>query len=159
MVANVVRYRYRSAIREIGKVLEISATSLDRLAKLISHDRWCDEVIRQAGLDPGNPALRHLIPLVEEIQDFPRHLSIHPGGFLLGHCPVHNLVPIENASMEGRTVIRWVWQSRGASRSIQGRSAGIGSPYPSSPLLRSPLEASSAKAFSCHYPLGRCPHL
>ena len=107
MVANVVRYRYRSAIREIGKVLEISATSLGRLAKLISHDRWSDEVIRQAGLDPGNPALRHLIPLVEEIQDFPRHLSIHPGGFLLGHCPVHNLVPIENASMEGRTVIQW----------------------------------------------------
>ena len=107
MVANVVRYRHRSAIREVGKVLGVAATSLDRLAKLVSHDHWSDEFIRQAGLDPGNPALRHLIPLVEEIQDFPRHLSIHPGGFLLGHRPVHELVPIENASMQGRTVIQW----------------------------------------------------
>ena len=107
MVANVVRYRSRSAIREVGKALEISATSLDRLAKLASHAPWNDAFIRQAGLDPQNPALRHLISLVEEIQDFPRHLSIHPGGFLLGHCPVHHLVPIENATMEGRTVIQW----------------------------------------------------
>ena len=107
MVANVVRYRHRSAIREVGKVLGVAATSLDRLAKLVSHDHWSDELVRQAGLDPRNPALRHLIPLVEEIQDFPRHLSIHPGGFLLGHRPVHELVPIENASMPGRTVIQW----------------------------------------------------
>ena len=107
MVANVVRYRYRSAIREVGKALEISATSLDRLAKLASHENWSDAFIAQAGLDPQNPALRHLASLVEEIQDFPRHLSIHPGGFLLGHRPVHELVPIENAAMDGRTVIQW----------------------------------------------------
>ncbi len=107
MVANVVRYRYRSAIREVGKVLEIPATSLDRLAKLIAHERWDGAFIRRAGLDPENPALRHLNALVREIQDFPRHLSIHPGGFMLGHYPVHDLVPIENATMEGRTVIQW----------------------------------------------------
>ncbi len=107
MVANVVRYRYRSAIREVGKALEIPATSLDRLAKLISHERWDGAFIRRAGLDPENPALRHLNVLVREIQDFPRHLSIHPGGFMLGHYPVHDLVPIENATMEGRTVIQW----------------------------------------------------
>ncbi|MDE3256403.1 MAG: error-prone DNA polymerase [Gemmatimonadota bacterium] len=107
MVANVVRYRYRSAIREVGKALEISATSLDRLAKLVSHESWSDAFIAQAGLDPQNPAMRHLVSLVKEIQDFPRHLSIHPGGFLLGHRPVHELVPIENATMDGRTVIQW----------------------------------------------------
>jgi len=107
MVANVVRYRHRSAIREVGKALEIPATSLDRLAKLIAHERWDEAFIRQAGLDPENPALRHLNVLVREIQDFPRHLSIHPGGFMLGHYPVHDLVPIENATMEGRTVIQW----------------------------------------------------
>ena len=107
MVANVVRYRHRSAIREVGKTLEIPATSLDRLARLVSHERWDDALIRQAGLDPENPALRHLNVLVREIQDFPRHLSIHPGGFMLGHYPVHDLVPIENATMEGRTVIQW----------------------------------------------------
>ncbi len=107
MVANVVRYRYRSAIREVGKALEVSATSLDRLAKLVSHESWSDAFIAQAGLDPQNPAMRHLVSLVKEIQDFPRHLSIHPGGFLLGHRPVHELVPIENATMDGRTVIQW----------------------------------------------------
>ncbi len=107
MVANVVRYRHRSAIREVGKVLEIPATGLDRLARQVSHGHWDEAFIRQAGLDPENPALRHLAALVLEIQDFPRHLSIHPGGFLLGHHPVHDLVPIENATMEGRTVIQW----------------------------------------------------
>jgi len=107
MVANVVRYRHRSAIREVGKVLEIPATGLDRLARQVSHGQWDEDFIRQAGLDPENPALRHLNALVREIQDFPRHLSIHPGGFLLGHHPVHDLVPIENATMEGRTVIQW----------------------------------------------------
>ncbi len=107
MVANVVRYRHRSAIREVGKVLEIPATGLDRLARQVSHGQWDADFIRQAGLDPENPALRHLDALVREIQDFPRHLSIHPGGFLLGHHPVHDLVPIENATMEGRTVIQW----------------------------------------------------
>ncbi len=107
MVANVVRYRYRSAVREVGKALGIAATSLDRLAKLVSHDGWSGELIGQAGLDSHSPSLRHLVSLVEEIQDFPRHLSIHPGGFLLGHRPVHELVPIENASMENRTVIQW----------------------------------------------------
>ena len=107
MVANVVRYRHRSAIREVGKALEIPATGLDRLARQVSHGQWDADFIRQAGLDPENPALRHLDALVREIQDFPRHLSIHPGGFLLGHHPVHDLVPIENATMEGRTVIQW----------------------------------------------------
>ena len=107
MVANVVRYRHRSAIREVGKVLEVPATGLDRLARQVSHGHWDEDFIRQAGLDPENPALRHLAALVLEIQDFPRHLSIHPGGFLLGHHPVHDLVPIENATMEGRTVIQW----------------------------------------------------
>ncbi|MCY3771903.1 MAG: error-prone DNA polymerase [Gemmatimonadetes bacterium] len=107
MVANVVRYRHRSAIREVGKALEIPATSLDRLSKLVSHERWDGAFIRRAGLDPENPALRHLHVLVREIQDFPRHLSIHPGGFMLGHYPVHDLVPIESATMEGRTVIQW----------------------------------------------------
>ena len=107
MVANVVRYRHRSAIREVGKVLEIPATGLDRLARQVSHGHWDEDFIRQADLDPENPALRHLAALVLEIQDFPRHLSIHPGGFLLGHHPVHDLVPIENATMEGRTVIQW----------------------------------------------------
>jgi len=108
MVANFIRYRMRSAMRDVGKTLGLPETSLDRLAKLHAHSDEVDEArLRQAALDPDAPACRHLAVLASEIRDFPRHLSIHPGGFLLGHEPVHDLVPIENASMEDRTVIQW----------------------------------------------------
>ena len=110
MVAIVVRYRDRSAIREVGKALDLPGTALDRLAKLRHrHDTdggWI-ALLEDAGLDPRTPTHRHLVALVEQIQGFPRHLSIHPGGFLLGHEPVHGIVPVENATMEGRTVIQW----------------------------------------------------
>ncbi|MBI2460984.1 MAG: error-prone DNA polymerase [Candidatus Rokubacteria bacterium] len=108
MVANVIRYRPRSAVRDVGKALGLPATALDRLARLLSSDSALSpEVLGQAGLDPEAPAHRHLLRLANEILDLPRHLSIHPGGFLLGHEPVHDLVPIENATMPGRTVIQW----------------------------------------------------
>ena len=108
MVANVVRYRARSAVREVGKALGLSETAVDRLAKLLSHHGPLEAAgLASAGLDPASPLHDHLLRLCGEIQDFPRHLSIHPGGFLLGHEPVHDLVPIENAAMPGRTVIQW----------------------------------------------------
>jgi error-prone DNA polymerase len=108
MVANVVRYRARSAVREVGKVLDIPDTTLDRVAKLLSHyDDISREALDRAGFDPENAVHQHLARLAEEIQDFPRHLSIHPGGFLLGHKPVRQIVPIENATMPDRTVIQW----------------------------------------------------
>ena len=108
MVANVVRYRPRSAIRDVGKALGLPAVQLDRLARVCGHGGLPDaDSLRQAGLDPAAPAAAHLARLAAEIQDTPRHLSIHPGGFLLGHEPVTGLVPVENATMPGRTVIQW----------------------------------------------------
>ncbi len=108
MVVNVVSYRAKSAIREVGKALGIEATSLDRLAKLKSHhDCWDPSLLEDAGLDPAHPTMQHLTALVSQIQGFPRHLSIHPGGFLLGHEPITDLVPIEDATMPDRTVIQW----------------------------------------------------
>ena len=108
MVANVVRYRGRSAVREVGKAFGLSETAIDRLAKLLSHYGPLDAAaLTHAGLDPASPIHGHLFRLCEQIQDCPRHLSIHPGGFLLGHEPVHDLVPIENATMPERTVIQW----------------------------------------------------
>src|SRR2546429_7447195 len=59
------------------------------------------------GLYPSTKQHNQLIQLTNEILYFPRHLSVHPGGFLLGHEPVHDIVPIENAAMPGRTVIQW----------------------------------------------------
>ena len=118
MVANVVRFRPRSAIREVGKALGLPAVHLDRLAKTASHSMvahfpeggsagLCPEEMVRAGFDPAAPLHAGFARLVAQIQEFPRHLSVHPGGFLLGHEPVHDLVPVENATMPGRTVIQW----------------------------------------------------
>jgi error-prone DNA polymerase len=108
MVANVVRYQPRSAVRDVGKALGLSETTLDRVAKLLSHHGGLsEEALRQAGLDAASPLHQRLLQLAEDILQAPRHLSIHPGGFLLGHEPVHDIVPIENATMADRTVIQW----------------------------------------------------
>src|SRR5262249_30441983 len=102
MVCNIIRYRPKSAVRDVGKALGLPETALDRAAKQLSS--WGDV---EAGalahaLGEHGAMVGHLIRLSTEILEFPRHLSIHPGGFLLGHEPVHDLVPIENATMPGR---------------------------------------------------------
>jgi len=109
MVCNVIRYRPRSAVRDVGKALGIPETALDRAAKHLSMYGLVEpEALERAGLqEHGSTTLEHLARLSDEILEFPRHLSVHPGGFLLGHEPVHDIVPIENAAMPGRTVIQW----------------------------------------------------
>jgi error-prone DNA polymerase len=108
MVATVIRYRPRSAVRDVGKALGLPETALDRLARLLPyHGEIPAALLAKAGFDPAVPAHAHMLELANEVLDFPRHLSIHPGGFLLGHEPVHDIVPIENATMDGRTVIQW----------------------------------------------------
>jgi len=108
MVANVIRYRGRSAIREVGKALGLPESELDRIARQLTH--WgmlSDDELVRTGITPDEPGWAFLLELAHEIQELPRHLSIHPGGFLLGHEPVHDLVPIENGTMANRTVIQW----------------------------------------------------
>jgi error-prone DNA polymerase len=108
MVANVVRYRSRSALRDVGKALGFSETALDRAAKFLSsYDHVRPEALQRVGLDAPPARQGQLLRLVNELLDFPRHLSIHPGGFLLGHEPVCDIVPIENAAMPDRTVVQW----------------------------------------------------
>jgi error-prone DNA polymerase len=109
MVANVIRYRLRSAMRDVGKVLGLPSTAVDRLSKLMGgrFSDLGDDALIHAGLDPKASSSHMFLKLVEEIEEMPRHLSIHPGGFLLGHEPVDTLVPIEPATMEKRTVIQW----------------------------------------------------
>jgi error-prone DNA polymerase len=109
MVANLVRYRTRSAVREVGKVLGIPAILLDQIAKLAGshYARFDPHMLEQAGVNTELDTYQHLLRLVEEIRGFPRHLSVHPGGFILGNEPVDTIVPIEPASMQGRTVIQW----------------------------------------------------
>jgi error-prone DNA polymerase len=108
MTANFIRYRAKSAVREVGKVLGLPETAVERFARLLSHYEFpTPRTIADAGFDPDSPIHANLLRLVREIEDIPRHLSIHPGGFLLGHEPVDTIVPIENATMPGRTVIQW----------------------------------------------------
>ena len=110
MVANFIRYRTRSALRDVGKVLGFPEVALERMVKHLAgggHGPTTPGSLAAAGLDIDNPLHAHLLRLTAEIEDMPRHLSIHPGGFLLGHEPVHTLVPVENATMPERTVIQW----------------------------------------------------
>jgi len=109
MVANIIRYRIRSAVRDVGKVLGLSRTDLETATRLLRHrdDVLNPDLLREAGLDKDAPATHHLWSLASQVLDFPRHLSIHPGGFLLGHRPVDEIVPIEPATMDARTVIQW----------------------------------------------------
>ncbi len=108
MVANVVRFRARSAIRQVGKALGVCETLLDQTAKIAGHYGSMEQsVLPQIGVDKDNKVISLLFKYAQEIQDFPRHLSIHPGGFLLGDRPLNELVPVENATMPGRTIIQW----------------------------------------------------
>ncbi len=108
MVCNFIRYRPRSAVRDVGKVLGIPETTLDRAAKLLGRGGEVSPAhLVEAGLDEHGEVFAYLVSLSNEVLDFPRHLSIHPGGFLLGHEPVHHIVPIENGTMANRTVIQW----------------------------------------------------
>ena len=110
LTAEVITYRGRSAVREVGKALGLSLDVVDRLAK--NMDWWepgeiRPERLREQGMNPDDPTLLRLTKLVGEILGFPRHLSQHVGGFVITQRPLCELVPIENAAMEDRTIIEW----------------------------------------------------
>jgi error-prone DNA polymerase len=108
--ATVIRYRPRSAIRDVGKAMGLSTDITARLADTVWGswgDGLPDDHIRQAGLDPTNPEIRRAAMLATELLGFPRHLSQHVGGFVLTERRLDETVPIGNAAMEDRTFIEW----------------------------------------------------
>ena len=110
IAATVVTYRSRSAIRDVGKALGLEASLIDHMAKSLAWwDRSKDlqERIQAAGLASHKKLLVIFFDLVQQILGFPRHLSQHVGGFVITRDRVSDLVPTENASMPGRTVIQW----------------------------------------------------
>ena len=110
MTGALICYRPRSAVRDVGKALGLSLDRIDVLAKQVDHlhDRAKLEArFREVGFPPESRLGQQLIELVEELLEFPRHLSQHSGGMVLTNGPLCELVPIENASMPGRTVIEW----------------------------------------------------
>ena len=113
MTANVITYRAKSAVREMGKVLGLAAEQIDRLAKLVSRHEFTDEhdalerQLRDAGVHPDAPRVRHLVRLVHEAQNLPRHLGQHSGGMVIAKGRLDQVVPLEPARMPGRRVIQW----------------------------------------------------
>jgi len=110
MTAEVISYRGRSAVRDVGKALGLGLDTVDQIAKRL--DGWQDgklpdEQLRAVGLDPADLTVRLLVDRTSEILGFPRHLSQHVGGMIITRGPLCELVPIENASMTDRTVIEW----------------------------------------------------
>jgi error-prone DNA polymerase len=110
MTAEVITYRPRSAARDVGKALGLSLDRVDSLASAIGHgddNVGLDSRLREGGVDPKSRLGRQFVYLVREILGFPRHLSQHVGGMVLTRLPLCEIVPIENASMPGRTVVEW----------------------------------------------------
>src|SRR5262244_1475214 len=106
----VIHYRARRAIGEVGKALGLTPDVTAALARTIwgiSNAEVADANIREAGLDPENPAIRQAIALANELIGFPRHLSQHVGGFVLTRGRLDETVPIGNAAMDDRTFIEW----------------------------------------------------
>jgi error-prone DNA polymerase len=110
LAATVITYCSRSAIRDVGKSLGLSLDRVDALAKHVegyTHEPKLVGRCREIGVDPTSDLGRRLVYCVNEIIGFPRHLSQHVGGMVMTQGPLCEMVPIENAAMEDRTVIEW----------------------------------------------------
>jgi len=113
MTANVITYRGKSAAREVGKALGFDPDSLQRLSGLVANYEWKgpnDTMARSfqnAGFDVQHPRIAKYLELCMRVQDFPRHLGQHSGGMVICQGALDKVVPLERASMVGRTVVQW----------------------------------------------------
>jgi error-prone DNA polymerase len=114
MVCEHITYRGASAVRDAARVLDFSVELADRLSQEAQHQEAAEaaQTLRdggaaRAGLDPCQRRVQLLIQIVEGLHQLPRHRSIHVGGFVLTGEPIGSIVPVEPASMKGRTVIQW----------------------------------------------------
>jgi error-prone DNA polymerase len=113
MTANVTTYRQKSAAREVGKALGFDEESLGRLSSLAGQWEWRGETdtmahsFQHAGFDIQHPRIAKYLELSMRIQDVPRNLSQHSGGMVICKGRLNQIVPLERASMPGRTVVQW----------------------------------------------------
>jgi error-prone DNA polymerase len=110
LTAVVIRYRTRSAVREVGKALGLSEDVTSTLSGQVwgwSNDGVAERHVAQLGLDASDPRLALTLELARQLTRTPRHLSQHPGGFVLTNDRLDDLVPIEPATMIDRSVIEW----------------------------------------------------
>ncbi|MGE6686755.1 error-prone DNA polymerase [Stutzerimonas stutzeri] len=110
LTAVVSSYRGAGAVRDVAKALGLPPDQVSALADCCGHYSSAPpapERLLEAGFDPDNPLLRRVLVLTSQLVGFPRHLSQHPGGFVISERPLQTLVPIENAAMAERTIIQW----------------------------------------------------
>jgi error-prone DNA polymerase len=113
MTANVTTYRHKSAAREVGKALGFDEDTLGRLSSLTGQWEWRGKTdtmahsFRHAGFDIRHPRIAKYLELSMRIQDLPRNLSQHSGGMVICRGRLNRVVPLERASMPGRTVVQW----------------------------------------------------
>ena len=113
MTANVITYRGRSAVRDVGKVLGYNEEELARLAKQINLFEWRDPKdtlehrFRQHGCDLSDLRMMRFFSVTSEIVDLPRHLGQHSGGMVICQGQLDCIVPLEPASMQDRVVVQW----------------------------------------------------
>ncbi|WP_336727437.1 error-prone DNA polymerase [Achromobacter ruhlandii] len=110
LTAVVISYRPRSVLRDTGRALGVDPGVIDAVAR--AHQWWDGkkEMLRTlgaCGLDPESQVARQWAALAQTLMGFPRHLSQHPGGFVISRGKLSRLVPIENAAMADRSVVQW----------------------------------------------------
>jgi len=109
LAATLICYRGRSAVRDVGKAFGFSEDRINALTK--TQQWWAEQIspddLREQGLDPADPRLLQCILLANQLRGFPRHLSQHVGGLVITRDQLDEIVPIQNAAMEERTVVEW----------------------------------------------------
>lgn len=110
IAATVIRYRGKSAVRDVAKAFGLPP---DQIALLADCYGWgngetpMEQRLREAGFDPDNPLIARVLAVTALLRGHPRHLSQHVGGFVIGDAPLSTVVPVENAAMADRTIIQW----------------------------------------------------
>ncbi len=110
MVSEIISYRSKSAIREVARVFGLSEEQAGRLSGAIvwkQDPETFEKRLVEAGFDLKDARIRQVVFLAEQLRGYPRHLSIHVGGFVLSARPLYEVAPIEPAKMPGRTVVPW----------------------------------------------------
>ncbi len=112
MTANVITFRGKSALREIGKALNLSPDVVRRFSGLYAggdfpHTLDLQAHLQAAGLPPEHPRAAAFLALYPRIYGLPRHLGQHSGGMIICQGMLDSIVPLEHASMPGRVVAQW----------------------------------------------------
>ncbi|PWS37654.1 error-prone DNA polymerase [Falsiroseomonas bella] len=129
ITATLIRYRERSAIREVGKAMGLTEDVTARIAKSVwgAGEKSLEDLAADNGLRPdADPRIRHAMEIAEEIQDFPRHLATHVGGFVITKGPLTEHTVVVKAAMEDRTTIEWDKDDIEALRILKVDVLGLG---------------------------------